>query len=254
MSAVRSHIAIGVLNNMGLYQLDIIRILKRCVITGLIFVFFLFSASTGFSNSSRIDRLLENLKTNDNAELGATLRELRQIGQPALQPLLSALQNEDFIYRRNIVIALQYFKTPEVADVLIAVLKDDWHWMVRCRAAYSLGVIKDPRAVEPLIEAMQTDRHWTVRRDTMWALGHIKDPRAVAPLIEVLKTSNERMDLSGAISSLGSINSPRAIQALTDATNDERAGVRADAKRVLDRIHNDTLEFGSGSPAAIDRP
>jgi len=73
-------------------------------------------------------------------------------------------------------------------------------------------------------------------------------------LIEVLKTSNERMDLSGAISSLGSINSPRAIQALTDATNDERAGVRADAKRVLDRIHNDTLEFGSGSPAAIDRP
>jgi len=239
---------------MGLYQLNMIGLLKRCSITGLILGFFLFSASTGFANGSRIDRLVENLKTNDNAELGATLRELRQIGEPALQPLLNALQNEDFMYRRNIVIALQNFKTPEVADVLIAVLRDDWHWVVRCRAAYSLGVIKDPRAVEPLIEAMQTDRHWVVRRDIMWALGHMKDPRAVEPLIEVLKTSDESGDLSGAISSLGFINSPRAIQALTDALNDERAGVRADAKRVLDRINNDTREFGPGSPAAIDRP
>ena len=254
MLVVRSHTAIGVVNNMGLYPLDIISILKRCYITGLIVVFFLLSASSGIADSDRIDRLLENLKTHESAELGATLRELRQIGQPALQPLLNALQNEDFIYRRNIVIALQNFKTPEVADVLILVLKDDWHWVVRCRAAYSLGVIKDPRAVEPLIEAMQTDRHWAVRGDTMWALGHIKDPRAVEPLIEVLKTSNQSSDLSGAISSLGFIKSPRAIQALTDAMNDERAGVRADAKRVLDWINNDTLEFGPGSPATIDKP
>lgn len=239
---------------MGLYQPDIISILKRCYITTLIFVCLLLSASIGFADSNQIDRLLEKLKTDQGAGLGMTMRELRQIGQPALQPLLIALQDEDFIYRMNIVIALQDFKTPEVVDILIAVLKDDWHWVVRCRAAYSLGVIKDPRAVEPLIEAMQTDRHWTVRRDTIWALGYIKDPRAVEPLIEVMKTSDQSMDISGAISSLGFIKSPRAIQALTDAMNDERAGVREAARRVLNWINSDTPGFGSDSPAAIDKP
>ena len=140
---------------------------------------FLLSASIGFANSGRIDQLLEILQTNKNPERGITLRELRQIGQPALQPLLNGLQDENYIYRTNIVIALQNYKTPEVVGALIAVLKDDWHWMVRGRAARSLAVIKDPRAVEPLIAAMQTDRHWAVRLDTIWALGHIKDPRAV---------------------------------------------------------------------------
>ena len=112
-------------NNMWLYQIDIMGFLRRCSITSLIFVFFLLSASIGFANSDRIDQLLEILQTDKNPERGIALRELRQIGQPALQPLLNGLQDENYIYRTNMVIALENFKTPEVVGVLISVLKEN---------------------------------------------------------------------------------------------------------------------------------
>jgi len=80
--------------------------------------------------------------------------ELARLGEPAVKPLIQALEDES--------------------------------WEVRKRAAAALGKIGDTRAVEPLIHALK-DEYWNVNKKAEEALGEIGDKRAVKPLIQALK-------------------------------------------------------------------
>ena len=80
--------------------------------------------------------------------------ELVEIGEPIVEPLIQALNDES----------------------------ED----VRLRAAEALGKIGDTRAVEPLIQALK-DKRVSVQMNTAEALGKMGDERAVKPLIQALK-------------------------------------------------------------------
>ena len=79
--------------------------------------------------------------------------ELARSGEPAVEPLIQALEDES--------------------------------WEVRKSAAAALGKIGDARAVEPLIQALK-DEYWNVNKKAEEALGEIGEP-AVEPLLQALK-------------------------------------------------------------------
>lgn len=79
--------------------------------------------------------------------------ELGEIGEPAVKPLIKALEDKNS--------------------------------RVRIGAAGALGKIKDKRAVGPLIQALE-DENNIVRAEAAYALGEIGDSRAIKPLERIL--------------------------------------------------------------------
>lgn len=88
----------------------------------------------------------------------ASALALGNIGEPAVEPLIEALNS--------------------------------WNHLVRRNAIFALGKIKDRRAVEPLLEALH-DVHNTVRIEAIVALGEIKDYRAVEPIIGIIESGDK---------------------------------------------------------------
>jgi len=73
------------------------------------------------------------------------------IGNPAVDPLIDSLKDENFEVRKSAIKALEK--------------------------------IGDPRAVQPLIDSLK-DESSDIRESAIWALRMIGDPRAVQPLID----------------------------------------------------------------------
>jgi len=119
--------------------------------------------------------------------LTATSCVLGRIGASAVEPLLSALKDDD--------------------------------WRVRVGAARALGRIGDSRAVEPLLGALKDD-DWRVRVGAATALGRIGDSRAVEPLIGALKDPEVHMRQSAAMA-LGQLGDGCAIEPIKAALEDE---------------------------------
>ncbi|MDF0594263.1 HEAT repeat domain-containing protein [Methanotrichaceae archaeon M04Ac] len=118
--------------------------------------------------------------------LGASLHPM------AVDPLIEALQDEDWGVRAEAAIALGEIGDAKAIDPLAkALLKDNFdpyhpneisgNIQIRRSAAEALGKIGDKRAVQPLIEALK-DESWHVRSTAAWALGEIGDPSAIEPL------------------------------------------------------------------------
>ena len=77
--------------------------------------------------------------------------------EPTVDFLLECLTDNNFIVRREAIIALRRFKDERAGDPLIEALKDE-HWDVRRNAAITLGEIGDSKAIEPLNELLRTER------------------------------------------------------------------------------------------------
>jgi HEAT repeat protein len=103
-------------------------------------------------DSRAVEPLIANFQYDSDYLTGHTSDLLIQIGTPAVEPLIAALQ--------------------------------DSRWEVRFAAARALGRIGDPRAVEPLIAALKEEDG---RSSAARAPGEIGDARAVEPLIFALK-------------------------------------------------------------------
>jgi len=115
----------------------------------------------------------------------------------AVEPLIAALNDENSNVKERSAEALTAIGEPAV-EPLIKVLKNDQIGL-QTIAAMILGDIKDPRAVEPLIQtlliAAYENRSWYFRFEAAIALGKIKDPRAIEPLEIILledRVSNVR--------------------------------------------------------------
>jgi len=121
-----------------------------------------------------VEGLIKALKDNRDwsvREWEEVAEALSEIGEPAVEPLIQALNDRNFI--------------------------------VRSAAAWVFCVIKDPRAVEPLIQALK-DEDGGVKRGAAVALGEINDPRAVEPLIQALKDdSSVRSSAADALEKIG---------------------------------------------------
>ena len=179
---------------------------------------------------SAIEPLIASLGDRDYSIDGAA-EALANIGKPAVDPLMVALNNKDKDVRRGAVEALRKIKDPRAIEPLIAVLKDEDKY-VRFEAAVALSDIKDPRSVDPLIAAL---RDKDLRRQATSALGEAEDPRAVEPLIAVLKDEDNYVR-RGAEYALGRIKDPRAVEPLAAALKDQDKDVRLMAAVALSEM------------------
>jgi HEAT repeat protein len=97
---------------------------------------------------------------------------LRQIGPIAVEPLITALNDENPNICHDAIVLLGDIKDGQAVEHLIGVLKNYELWTLRFEAARALGKIKDPRAIEPLIEALN-DKDAYVREGVKSVLNEI---------------------------------------------------------------------------------
>jgi HEAT repeat protein len=121
---------------------------------------------------------------------------LAALSQPAVDPLIAALNNGDPGVRRNAAWAIGEIRgglgtnRTAAVDPLIATLNDADSW-VRVAAAFSLGEMRPSQATESLIAALG-DAEWNVRLMAAWALGEMKAGAAVESLTSLsLRDENE---------------------------------------------------------------
>jgi HEAT repeat protein/beta-lactamase regulating signal transducer with metallopeptidase domain len=121
---------------------------------------------------------------------------LAALSQPAVEPLIAALNNADPGVRRNAAWAIGEIRgglgtnRTAAVDPLIATLNDVDSW-VRVAAAFSLGEMRPSQATESLIAALG-DAEWNVRMMAAWALGEMKATAAVESLTSLsLRDENE---------------------------------------------------------------
>lgn len=120
----------------------------------------------------------------------AALRILASSGADwSVEHLLNALADPDQTVRKTALQQLAALGDP-VVDPLIAALQDE-RWIMRQFAALALAEMGHPRAVDPLIAAL-ADREAVVREIAAQALGRIGDPRARAALDAVAEGDYDR--------------------------------------------------------------
>jgi len=94
--------------------------------------------------------------------------------EPTVDFLLECLKEENFIVRREAIIALRTSKNKQAVKPLIEALRDK-HRDVRRNAAITLGEIGDVKAIEPLRELIRTET-WEhlVRKEATIALEKLE--------------------------------------------------------------------------------
>jgi len=203
---------------------------------------------------------------------------LGEIGDPrAVDPLIDALQDEDWQVRAEaatalgkigdakaigpLIVALGDYETPilpservrqaaakalvefgePAVNPLIYAFVDKSGW-VRSGAVEVLGEIGEP-AIDPLIETLKSKEYgWGYRSNAAKALGEIGDLRAFDPLIDALQDEYSGVRKEAA-TALGKIGDPRAVEPLIESLGDKDLGVRESAAQALGKI---------GDPRAVD--
>ncbi len=160
----------------------------------------------------QISDLAQVLKNADNrAEKRRAAGLLAEIGEPAVESLLSLLENKDAIVRAYSAGALGSMKSDRVVPPLIALLKDTDPY-VRRTAADSLGRTGSSQAVQPLIEALQ-DTTRDMANAAVGALARIKHPDVIPLLIQALH--NPVWNATNAtVQALGEMGAKEAIDPL----------------------------------------
>ena len=170
---------------------------------------------------SAMGPLIKTLKK-DNARdvrLGS-LERLIKIGEPAVEPLIIALGDDDSGVRSGATDTLGIIGDRRAVEPLITNLKGDKS--ARFGSARALGKIGDKRAVEPLIEAFKNENVIEILSSVVAALAMIGDKRAVEPLIEALGADDEavRLVAAGGLGRLLSSSDVQAIEPLIKAMKD----------------------------------
>jgi len=94
-----------------------------------------------------LEPLIGQLRNDEFNELAT--EALSELGQPAVEKLVTALKDKDENVRKQAVIALGRIKDPAAVDALIEMLKDK-DWFIRLTAAAALENIHDERGREAI--------------------------------------------------------------------------------------------------------
>jgi HEAT repeat protein len=134
---------------------------------------------------------------------------LSKAGEAAVEPLLEALQDEQYV--------------------------------VRQAAAVALGDIGDRRAVEGLIEGLG-DEHEVVRQGAAVSLGKLGVAEAVDPLLRVIGDESELVR-KAVVNALGMIGDKRALPALKRAAAGDTEAVAERAREVMQEVKADAAPW-----------
>jgi HEAT repeat protein len=171
---------------------------------------------------------------------------LGKIGAPAVEPLISSLREfavfgeKDIDACTAITTALGEVGAPAV-EPLISVLREQNKtadsYMLRDFVTDALGQVGVP-AIEPLVAALR-DSDWSLRGNAAKTLGKIGDVRAVELLIASLQDHLVRVE---AITALGKIGDKRAVDPLIQILSEIHALPSGEYKQGDDKLVLATIE------------
>jgi HEAT repeat protein len=116
--------------------------------------------------------LLEALNDRNKRVREAAAKSLKEVGEPAVEPLIASLREENQDVCFKAIVLLGEIGDTRAIEPLVGVLKNFELWAMRFEAARALGMIKDPRAIGPLTEALY-DKDEYVREGAGGALKEI---------------------------------------------------------------------------------
>jgi HEAT repeat protein len=189
---------------------------------------------------------------------------LVQLGEPAVMPLVGALEHSDKNVRWAVVGALEQLGDTRAVEPLIKSLQRSDSaelWMalklgvgsplafavtgldkkLRWSTIQALGKLGDARATEPLTELFKTEQDEELHQVTITALGQLKDARAVEPLVEVLQSPNPDTR-KRAVEALKCIGDERAVKPLAGLLQDTDAELRLSALDALGSLGSPAIE------------
>lgn len=156
---------------------------------------------------------------------------LQQIGEPAVDPLIAALKDEDAATRAGAAMALGLFRSARAAGPLVEALPDR-QGIVTAEVVKALGAHDRDRVVALLIEGVKAG-NW----GAAGALSTFPDARAVPFLLEALGSKEPAMRRNAAMA-LGAQKARRAVRPLIAmlAREDEHIAVQQCVISALTRI------------------
>ena len=142
----------------------------------------------GLKRRRDVAGLVEVLRTGNDTDRRAAANALVTIPDPrAVDPLIEALEADDWLLRVNAAVALGEFQDSRPDSELrrivtpLAVALQDQQPSVRAAAASALGRLRDPAAVEPLVGLLDDDNP-AVGKTAALVLRGYDDERARAAL------------------------------------------------------------------------
>ncbi len=161
--------------------------------------------------------------------------------KPALDTMLAELNHPSYVVRRRAAESLGGFKERRAVDPLIEVLENSNEMKsIRAGAAASLGVLKDERASASLLTAL-TDENAEVRLKAAAALGNLKDSKAVSTLSKMVENPLEPDDVrAAAATALGNIGDKSAEPVLIRALDIRVGDIAKNAIVALGKLESET--------------
>lgn len=138
---------------------------------------------------NRVDQLVDVLLGNDTYRSLQAMEELREIGMPAVPPLVELLTTGNQNVRWRSAMALARVGEYSVEPLIdVAATKEE---SIRNPAIWALAEIKSPKAVQPLITVMQKEESECCRILTAAALLKIDDPEGIEAVQREIDRSGE---------------------------------------------------------------
>ncbi|MEO0537931.1 MAG: HEAT repeat domain-containing protein [Cyanobacteria bacterium P01_A01_bin.123] len=187
-----------------------------------------FRPSTAYANAAPNKILmlaLEGLVSGDFQRQWEAAKQLREVGEVAIAPLVDLTQNDtiDEDIRWFAARTLGEFDHPQALAALAQLLSDEDEELNQIAAA-ALAQI-GPSAIHPLSYLLQSD---STRLLAVQALAQIRQRRTIAPLLRVVNDRDSQVRQI-AIEALASFQDSRILPVLVQALDDSSAGVRKEA-------------------------
>ena len=167
--------------------------------------------------------------------LGATAKKV------AADAMLEELKHPSYVVRKRAANSLGGFKERRLVEPLIAVLENtDEMKSIRAAAIVSLGALKDERAAGPLLTAL-SDENAEIRLQAAAALGTLKDAKAVAKLSGIVENPLEPDNVrAAAVAALGNIGDKTAEDVLIRALDIRVGNIPNNAMIALGKLESET--------------
>jgi bilin biosynthesis protein len=174
-------------------QVWVIGMFKRISVAPAVMVLLVAMYAAGEAAGQQdINKLIEQLGSEDTLSQLDALKALVDIGNPAVDPLINALtRHSDYNVRKNAAITLGMLEASRAVPHLINALNSE-NSLIRMCSAWALGEIGDESAIDNLCRALK-DSAWTVRMRAAEALGRIGNNKANAHLFPLLRDSHEKV-------------------------------------------------------------
>jgi len=155
--------------------------------------------------------------------------------------MLEELKHPSYVVRRRAAESLGGFKERRAVEPLIVVLENiDEMKSVRAAAAVSLGALKDERASASLLTAL-SDENAEIRWRAAAALGNLKDAKAIPRLSEIVENPLEPDAVrDAAVAALGNIGNKAAEAVLIRALDTRIGDISKNAIVALGKLESET--------------